>query len=353
MPDSLDFELVTSEQRLLALEPEWRQLFEAAGRPSPFIDFDWVLMCWRQLAADGRNLPVVAIVRERGRLVLALALQRERKGSFYRYAGAHTSLPTYDWPLVSPQGDPALWLNKVVEMVRRDWRCFGILLNRVREDAPIVPVLSAYPHVRHNPRAVVELEGGFAAYMATFSAMSRQQVRRYQRRLIPGGNVPLRLSTAATYDADLDWLLLQKRAWTPPGSDTLHDWLVRSDYEQGLRDLCRRWIEDGRAQLGFIEADGRRVAGALSFVAGTDVIYYLITYDPQFATVSPGRMLTLKLIEHAAAKGCELFDFMGGQWEWKERLQTNVLVELAVDLGAPRWLHLVRRVVSSHKNLPR
>ena len=96
--------------------------------------------------------------------------------------------------------------------------------------------------------------------------------------------------------------------------------------------------------LAFIESDGRPVAGGIVMLSAKEVIYYLVTYDPARANFSPGRLFTIALIEWAATNDFEVFDMMGGTFEWKARLKTGDRPIRRYELIVPRWHNLTRRL---------
>jgi CelD/BcsL family acetyltransferase involved in cellulose biosynthesis len=278
---------ITTLAQLMSIEPEWRSLYQRAGDASAYVDFDWVPMCWREQVETARHRPLIVTVRDRNRLVFCLPLQRER----------------------------VAWTEGTADTA------------------------AAY-----GAQMIVDLEPGFEQYLATFSAATRTQLRRQQRQLGQDGSVPLRFSTVDTLEADIDWLLAHKRAWEPPSGRKLHDWLTTPHGERRFRELARKWVPDGRMSLAFIESDGRPVAGGIVMLSAKEVIYYLVTYDPARANLSPGRLFTIALIEWAATNDFEVFDMMGGTFEWKARLKTGDRPIRRYELIVPRWHNLTRRL---------
>ena len=325
MSHEMAFELIGDEARLLALEPDWQALFADAGQPSPFLDFDWVLMCWRRVAADGPHRPFVAAVREAGRLVLAIPLQRQRyRWFFQRYYGLQTLFPQYNDGLVAPGGATADWVEVLRRGLGRSSTASLLVLNRVPAGSPLFAALAGVAQqAKLTTASAVELGQGYDAYLSSFSRPTRSQIRRMQKLLARTGTVEWRNATAQTLAGDISWLLQSKRNWMPPHGRKLRDWLLSPNYEQELRDIAGTWIATGRMTLATIEAGGHPVASGLVLHAGTKAIFYVTTYNADYAAVSPGRMLAVWLIEQAAQRGGDFMDFMAGGWAWKDRLKTT------------------------------
>jgi CelD/BcsL family acetyltransferase involved in cellulose biosynthesis len=199
-----------------------------------------------------------------------------------------------------------------------------LVLNRLPASSRLLEVLQ--PIARSSifaSVAAVALVAGFDAYLSALSGPTRNQIRRMEKRLAETGPVVMRNAVPESFDGDLDWILEHKRAWTPPGGRKLRDWIVLPGYERDVKDLGRKWIKSGQMTIGIIEAGGHRVAGGIVLATGGRSTFYLTTYDPEYAKVSPGRMLALWRLDHAARAGSTFFDFMAGRFEWKERLKTT------------------------------
>ena len=65
---ALTVKLISDAEMVDSLEAEWRTLFEQMGAPSAFLDFDWVRMTFRRAVSDGASVPLIATVRDNGRL---------------------------------------------------------------------------------------------------------------------------------------------------------------------------------------------------------------------------------------------------------------------------------------------
>ena len=344
--EQLRAERIATLAQLAAIESEWRNLHQRARDASAYVDFDWVLMCWREQVETARHRPLIVTVRDGDRLVFCLPLQRERVvGMFGRYRALRSAM-TQDAVALADDGDGGVWLDAALQLLRRDRLSLGVVLTGVVAGTRLAAWLedTADSTAAHGALTIVDLEPGFDPYLATFSAATRTQLRRQQRQLGQDGSVPLRFSTVDTLEADIDWLLAHKRAWEPPSGRKIHDWLTTPDGERRFRELARKWVPDGRMSCAFIEVDGTPVAGGMVLLSAKEVIYYLVTYDPAWANLSPGRLFTIALIEWAATNDFEVFDMMGGTFEWKARLKTGDRPIRRYELIVPRWYQLIRRM---------
>jgi CelD/BcsL family acetyltransferase involved in cellulose biosynthesis len=85
------------------------------------------------------------------------------------------------------------------------------------------------------------------------------------------------------------------------------------------------WHGAGHAKAGwlrlcFLSMNGERVASLLAFEYNRKFLLYNSGYDPDsFAQLSPGWTILSYAIQYAIAVGCQLFDFMQGNEEYKYR----------------------------------
>lgn len=322
----LVFERLDRLSDLDAIEGEWRALFEAAGQPSPFLQFDWVRMCFARRLADYPARPEVGIVRHDGALVLALPLHSTpHLVVFRRLYGLRTLMPQYTEALVAPGGDRSEAITVLVKGLRR-LTVRVLALNRLREASPLRSLLAphAYSEAIYTSAAVAELPDGYEAYFDSLGRKARWQARRMLKGMSEIGEVSFRLSAPDQFDTDLDWLLTCKRAWTPKTGE-LRPWLQSPGAEDDLRHIGRVGVAQGWVWLAQLEIGGRRAASCLAFTSRTEAVFYAIAHDPEFAEMSPGRTLVLKLIEYSANHGRPTIDFMAEANPMKERLKTGTI----------------------------
>ena len=72
-------------------------------------------------------------------------------------------------------------------------------------------------------------------------------------------------------------------------------------------------------RLAFFRADGADVAGAIGFTFRDRFYLYNSAFDRDWRQLAPGMMLVAHLIEDAIEAGCEVFDMLKGDLEYKYR----------------------------------
>jgi CelD/BcsL family acetyltransferase involved in cellulose biosynthesis len=86
-----------------------------------------------------------------------------------------------------------------------------------------------------------------------------------------------------------------------------------------FRRLAETFLPERIFRLAFLEAGGRRMAGAIAFRFGVTTYLYNSAFDRSRRELSPGMVLTADLIERAIAEGCDRFDLLKGDLAYKYR----------------------------------
>ncbi len=84
--------------------------------------------------------------------------------------------------------------------------------------------------------------------------------------------------------------------------------------------MAQRMQEAGWLRLCFLAINGEKTASLLAFEYNRRYLLYNSGYDPDaYSHLSPGWVLLAYTIQYALAVGCEVFDFMQGDEEYKYR----------------------------------
>src|SRR5690606_31896194 len=84
--------------------------------------------------------------------------------------------------------------------------------------------------------------------------------------------------------------------------------------------MAQRMQDAGYLRLCYLAINGEKTAALLGFEYEGRYLLYNSGYDPDaYAQFSPGWVLLAYTIQYAIAVGCQLFDFMQGDEEYKYR----------------------------------
>ncbi len=210
--------------------------------------------------------------------------------------------------------------------------------------------LSRY-HRRLHASPVIDLRGGFAAYVAERRQVSRtlvsstlQQGRRLERAAGPL-RVEVETTDTETLRTLLRWKSLQYRRTNAVDRFSV-GWIV-----QLLHDLATSRAPWCASFLSVLYAGDRAVAAHFGLRSPHVVAYWFPAYDIAYGRFSPGRYLLLRIVEAAAERGVGRVDLGRGHEEYKQRFASGNLqvaegsVERATLAGAAHAAVGLPRVV--------
>lgn len=185
------------------------------------------------------------------------------------------------------------------------------------------PDLRAFVRQRYQ-RSYASLEGGFDAYLATFSGKSRSTLKRKLRKMAEysGGTLDIR-ACRAPEDVDafhrdaraVSTKSYQERllaAGLPDGKESKTEMRDRA-----ARDAMRGWL---------LFLDGAPISYLYAPAEGDTLIYAHLGYDPAFSEFSPGTVLQLEAMRDLMEEGrFRLFDFTEGDGQHKRQFGTGAL----------------------------
>jgi CelD/BcsL family acetyltransferase involved in cellulose biosynthesis len=161
----------------------------------------------------------------------------------------------------------------------------------------------------------LELPATFEEYLAALPGKLRHEIRRKGRRLDEElGGRRLVVATPETLNEGLDLFVGWHRASEGPKGK-----FMQPGMEIFFRRLGEAFAPGGEFRLGFLEAGGRRMAGAIAFRYGGTTYLYNSAFDRSRGDLAPGMVLVGDLIEDAIAGGCHAFDMLKGDLSYKYR----------------------------------
>lgn len=145
----------------------------------------------------------------------------------------------------------------------------------------------------------------------------RHEIRRKQRRAEREAQVDFYLVPQdiddEQLDVELDEFIRLQRLSSPDKEDFMTPRMQRF-----FKVMARRMLDAGFLRLAFLSLDGQRSATLFAFEYRKQFLLYNSGYDTgHLAHLSPGWVLLAYLIQYAIAAGCDLFDFLQGDEEYK------------------------------------
>jgi hypothetical protein len=311
-----------------SFSPHAERIWTSFATPSFFLSWGWIENWLACVPRD--QAPRLAVFRDHGRAVAACFLGRRfelRRGiiPLRSYHLNSTGVPRLDEIMIEYNGVAgSLALAEFLEALPAGW------------DEIDLPGLddTAFGGVnettggrwrlkieRRVPVFTVDLAGVRAGgYLAKLSGQTRSQVRRAQKA---AGTLELEVATSeahaiAIYDELCALHIAHWRARGHPGSFA-DPW-----FDRFHRRLITRRFGAGEIQLVRVRANGDTLGCLYNFVWNGRVLQYqtgLVSADD--ARAKPGFVCHTAAIEHCAAAGLEVYDFLAGDMRYKRSLSTG------------------------------
>jgi CelD/BcsL family acetyltransferase involved in cellulose biosynthesis len=307
---------VASDRRAFdALAGEWRELDAIAPNPSLFQSFAWCRAVLDHHTASGRRFePLVIALRERGRLVGLLPLQRKRFGPARFATGFGEPYQQYTDVLLRPDA-PANAAARLLEAACELPGLDGLHFLKVRDDSALAPLLAARNAVRGNCDAApfVDLRPfpDFKAYHATVNAKTRKNMRNARNRLSRGATLSHRVMTEPAEITSLverahfgreRWLEAQgltSRAFRDPTFRSFAHKIAARDRSDGIEVMAMSLM-----------LDDTPIADQWGLVFNGRYYAYVATWAPEFEESSPGKLHLEEVIRACKANGVGVADFL-------------------------------------------
>jgi CelD/BcsL family acetyltransferase involved in cellulose biosynthesis len=304
--------VVARPERLPELRTAWDGL--AAGG-SPMQQYAWALACAQTFADDG-TLRVLAL-EDAGR-VRAIAPFVARDGRRLETLG-HGELFEPTDP-ISP--DPASLEALLGALVRGG---IPVALDRVSADATRIQAFRRACRWRGlalvrpaEPCPYLELGPAWVEPERQFNAGRRSDLRRARRHAERCGKVNLEVHAPGPDQLEPlldDAFRVEEAGWKADCGSAL---AVDAKLGAFFRRYARLAASEGILRLCFLRIAGRPAAMQLAVEVSRRFWLLKIGYDEQFARCSPGTLLMLHTIRHAAERGLEAYEMLGSREPWTQ-----------------------------------
>ncbi len=281
----------------------------------------YLKLYWEEFGEHADRLLLAFAEEDDGSQVGAVAF--ERIDRTLRFLGG-TEVTDYMGPVGLPEAHGAfakeLW--SALRM-RDDWADAD--LRGLAEDRPWYALLRDAAESQgltvsdgEDPNGVapfLSLPATWEAYLEGLPAKMRHEIRRKAKKLETEAG-PYRISTAseATLHPLLDRFVELHRL-----SEGNKGVFMQPGMEIFFRRLGEAFLPEGIFKLNFIEVGGELAAGTIGFeFCGTSSLYNS-AFDRAWGSLAPGMVLVGEDIRMAIASGCEAFDLLKGDYQYKYR----------------------------------
>jgi CelD/BcsL family acetyltransferase involved in cellulose biosynthesis len=322
-------QICQSLEELQPLVPQWEDLLASIPDASIFNTWEYLAPWWRAFSG-GQKLQVLAFRDATSRLMglAPLTLSAKRIAGMnvrvVRLMGDGNYSDHLDI-LARPGAEEGVAAALVELLAKRSslWdicelntlpsrsSCGGQVLRQLETEG--------WPHLVYSrPAAMVRLPETWECYLKLVSAMEREKIGRFSRRLERKYRARFYRSTKPDdLNTSLEHLFrLHQKRWElrgEPGS-------FRSvECRNFFQELSRSLLDRGELEFWRLELNGQAVA-ALFGLRYRDAVYALQGgFDPDYSADSVGYVLTAYIIKQLIAAGIRRYDFLAGSSPAKTR----------------------------------
>ena len=338
---SMHRSLVLVDSRDPRVEQTWR-LLEAQAQPPYFLSWGWIERWLGALPSD--QTPPLAVVEDDHAPVAAFFLGRHKHALYFNATGSprHDELCIEHNGLLAAPG-ACRSLAQLVELLPPDWGELHLpAIDRYAFDDLAAPN-ARVEIARESIAPFVDLEQvRNVGYLPLLGASTRSQLRR-ARRIVGDVEVEVAADEAHAIDIYGELLRLHARRWHARGARGA---FADPWFERFHRGLVRERLRHGEIQLVRVRAGGETLGCLYNFVSRGRVLFYqagLATFDDPH--IKAGFLCHAAAIEHNAAAGHAIYDFLGGTTRYKRQLATGEsrlvwlrVKKTSIALSIARWL---------------
>ena len=331
--------VITTEQELDALEPEWNDLLENAIDASPFLSFPWLREWWRAFG-QGHDMYLVGVWQNASLVGVApLAYRilshwaRPRRAIVF-WSNAYSNRIHF-----VVRRDSAGVIDEIVDHLARQappWDLWLLepVLAESRLTRELLSALAAHG-LRHGVdiglrSPFVSLPEAFEELLGRLSPGSRRSLRRKSRAFDaePKTGLAVRRDAGALEHA----FAVAADSWKhEAGTSIVSTQAVRGFYQGITREAALR----GWLQIALLELEDE----AISFEYNLEfegVLYNLkLGYRSAFASRSPGLVLKQHVLRDAIERGLTEYDFLGAEEHYKTQWSSGLRSHLRITVFGP------------------
>lgn len=309
-----------------ACRQEWLDLLDACGCSNAFASFPWIVSWFRRAASmPGAPTPYVVSVRSGGRLEAIVPLQRRLVGPrafpIRKLETANLLLTDYGECLIAR--DPDLAAGVVASYLAEQAGQWDLLDLRGISESPNLESLERGFRLagldlcrRHDSICpFVRIEGTWEAWLRKRSSRSR---RKWQLRAAAIRSAGMRARIVESMEPGLFERMAAVEANKPE-----NDRLLSSRYSAFFQSLLPSLAAEGRLYIALLEREGELISYEFGFRAGAKLWVYNKAYDPAYARLSPGFILIPEVFDYALRAGCQEYDFLRGEEDYKRRVASG------------------------------
>ena len=326
--------------------PAWEELIAGSLSDTIFLSHPYLTAWWKHFG-KGKD-PFIILVEQEGSLTAAapLCVRRTRQLGF--------TTRVLEIIGTGPVPTRPMGLSDRVDFPVRRGREAGIseildalLSNRSRwdvvhlkgicyEESPLSAFLEKRDSLKDVPVSAtpryqspyLSLEGSYDDYARSRSRNFRKQLARHRKMLLAMGPVTIEQGETLPPEKILEETEgISRKSWKGgKGLGLFLDPRIKAFF----LDLFTAFRERGWLAVRFLKSGENRIAHEICFRYAGKLYSYDSCFDPGYARVSPGEILTASVLEEAYAAGLREYDLLRGEESYKQRWSRTAREEVEI-----------------------
>jgi len=327
---------ITSEEEFRSLESDWTRL-HCSAKGTIFQTFSWCWNWWKVYGKRGAGLHIVTS-RIDGRLSAILPLYLENIRGIGVSLGRLRMIGVYEtygeYKILAGSESSAESVRAIAGELTRQLATPGFdILSLFRFPPDSEPMVELICQLRGSglrsryvaqviKRVMMDLPDSWEAYLAMLSSNERESIRRKTKNLLKTG-AEIEVIENPDPAAFADYVRLHSDSWRPRG---VKGYFSSGEFTTFLGNVTLDLMPGGYARLYFLKKDGKRIAAVHAFFMHDQCCFYLSGLDRthELLHMSPGKVLLAHVIHDAIDRGYRIFDFQGGDEDYKFQLGGKV-----------------------------
>lgn len=318
-----------------ALEAEWNALLQRARYNTIFLTHEWLSTWWNYLGEGelwilAMRRPATGELAGIVPLYLTTPQAGERAGLRTLFLVGCIEVSDYLDIIAAKEWETAVY-RTLLRWLHSDaapaWDAVDLCNlpqdSRTYQDLPdLAAEFDVDANVmREDVAPQFELPTRYETYLSDLvDKKQRHEIRRKQRRAEREARVDyILVQPEDNLDAEMDDFIALQQASRSDKAE-----FMTPEMRRFFHAMARRMMQKGWLRLSFLSIDGEKAAALLAFEYNRRYLLYNSGYDPEaHAHLSPGWVQLAYAIQYAIAVGCQVFDFMQGDEEYKYRFGSH------------------------------
>lgn len=304
-----------------ALKTAWIKLqHETEVFPQMF--YEWIEPWWRNVGKKGRELHVVTILEENEIVGIAPFCISKKFG-----LKILQSIPIHFgdfYSMLTIKKNEKSILKKILNYSKSLKKWDVVHFFNLNSDDSLKFCLDTNNQFKE--KQIVEIQEAnfqnlnFEDFLLTLSKNTRGQYRKKWNRLVKEGEVKFEIiCDSASYLRNTSEMnALYNLRWA---NDNIP--LLNEEYYKMRNEAIQPLFDMKKAVLYKLSFNGNAIAYRLGFLSRKTFFDWKVVHDPDYNYYSPGNLLVGKIIEDVIAKGFYKFNFMTGNYRYKQSWIVN------------------------------